>query len=645
MKPEIRAAAVAFAVLLLAPMLSALPARAASPAPVAIRADDTAIAAFFDAFLVEQRDEMRIPGAAIVVVRDGRTVFAKGYGVADVASGEPINVERTLFRAASISKLLPWVLAMQLVEQGRLDLDADVNDYLDFRIAPSHGRPITMRHLMTHTAGFPERFHGVFDPDLATPLGRKLADNLPERTHPPGAVVAYSNYGAALAGYIVERRHGEPWERIVEEQVFAPLAMRHSTVAQPVPPAMQASLASTYHYGNPAPAPFRTTPLVPMGALTASAADMGRLLALFVDGARGIDGIVSAATLRRMMTLEQPLGPALADGMGLGLLVGDYRGVRYAGHAGNMEALATDLEVLPAHGIGWYYVFTSQGAYEDARAVREKLLHAFVDRFAAPLRPLPEAADATVASTAAEVAGIYLSTRRIHRGPLMFSGLMNTTDVVAEADGSLRIESSGKRTHWIPVAPDRFVDRATGIGLSATRDADGIVQGIGSAALYPAAVFERRPPWVAAVPALAAFSFGTVLLAALVRPAVWLVETWRSRRAGKAAPPVPASARRARVAFWLLFATLLGWGGVGLSLAIDFGSLFTLPALVRLPLAAMTLASAPLAALLVFDAARRWRDPIHGGRRRFGATLVAAAAIGTAALLYGLQLWRFTPTW
>ena len=116
-------------------------------------------------------------------------------------------------------------------------------------------------------------------------------------------------------------------------------------------------------------------------------------------------------------------------------------------------------------------------------------------------------------------------------------------------------------------------------------------------------------------------------------------------RAGNAAPPVPASARRARVAFWLLFATLLGWGGVGLSLAIDFGSLFTLPALVRLPLAAMTLASAPLAALLVFDAARRWRDPIHGGRRRFGATLVAAAAIGTAALLYGLQLWRFTPTW
>lgn len=620
--------------------------RAAStetPGPAA--SDDTALAAFFDRYMTSKMEELGIPGGAVVVMRHGRTILARGYGYGDTASRRPVDVENSLFRAASISKLLPWLLTMQLVEEGRLDLDRDINAYLDFRIPDAFGRPITLRHLMTHTAGFPERFHGVFNPDVTSPLGETLRTNIPERIYPPGSVVAYSNYGAGLAGYIITRLRGQPWERLVEERIFHPLGMRRSTVAQPVPAQWRRLLTSTYHWGSDRPAEFRTTPLAPMGSLSASAGDMGRLLAMLMNEGAGPHGrILSPRTFRRMISLDRPLAAGLPDGMGLGFFVGQYRGVRYAGHGGNMSTLATDIEILPDHGIAYYYVFNSQGVNEGARRVRDELLRQVIDRFAASQG---RRIVARGPSSAADVAGSYLSTRRMFSGPLMFSGLMNTTEVGAAPNGGLRIESSGVTTEWLPDGHDRFVHAESGIALRATRGPDGEVARIASAALYPAAEFERAPALVHVVPPLAAFSFGILFLSLLLRPFVALIRWLRGRRPGAVRPEPPAWRVQcwARTAYWTVIAALLGWAVYGVILAVDFAILFATPWPVRAGLALLTVLSAPCAAILAIDAALCLRDSSRSWITRIGKVPVAAAAAGAAALFYGLDVVNPSAGW
>jgi CubicO group peptidase (beta-lactamase class C family) len=591
---------------------------------------------------------LELPGGAVVVVRDGRPILARAYGYADLRTRRPIDLERSLFRAASISKLVPWLLVMQLVEEGRLDLDRDVNAYLDFRIPDAFGRPITMRHLMTHSAGFPERFHGVFDQDLSQPLGKRLRDNIPERVYAPGTTVAYSNYGAALAGYIVERLRGAPWERVVAERFFAPVGMRHSTVAQPVPPALRPFLVSTYAYASDKPGQFRVTPLAPMGSLTPTAGDMGRLLATLIRGGQGEGGrLVSPETLKRMFALDKPLGPGLPDGFGLGFLVGEYHGVHYAGHAGNMTTLATDLELLPDHGLGWYYVFSGQGPGEQARQVRDDLLKAAIDRFAGgPVAPVR----AQGPSSAAEVEGRYVSTRRIFSGPLMFSGLLNTTEAVAEKDGSMRVSSGGGETRWLPAGRDRFVEEKTGIPLAVTRGADGRVERIASAALYPAAEFERASWLVIWVPIVAAFSFSALFLA-LIAKGIGRLVARRRRRRGREAPaaemPVGvAQVRRwARLGFRAIMLTLLAWALFGIALAVDFTLLFSAPAPLRWLLGLASLLTLPGALLLLADASLAWRDPSRRWPMRLGAAVTATGALGLAWLFFTLDVVNLSANW
>src|SRR3974377_2176715 len=164
-------------------------------------------------------------GACVLIVKDGRVLFAKGYGFSDVKSRKPVTVEATLFRPGSISKLFTWTAVMQLVEQGKLDLDRDVNSYLDFKIPATFPQPVTLRSLMTHTPGFEEQIKDLIN-DEGSPmvsLHDHLARHMPEGIFPPGTPPAYSNYGASLAGYIVERVSGKPFNEYVEENIFKPL--------------------------------------------------------------------------------------------------------------------------------------------------------------------------------------------------------------------------------------------------------------------------------------------------------------------------------------------------------------------------------------------------------------------------------------
>src|SRR5215510_12565874 len=195
--------------------------------PAAHEITDADLAAFIGPLIETQLARLKIAGAVVVVVKNGSTLLARGYGYADVESRRSMTADKTLVRPGSISKLFTGIAAMQLVEQGKLDLDRDVNDYLDFHVpTPTGGVPVTLRRLMTHRAGFEEHVKGLFSADrVPEPLGHWLMRSLPRRLFPGGDVPAYSNYGMALVGYIVEPAAGKLHPDYVAEHILQPLGM------------------------------------------------------------------------------------------------------------------------------------------------------------------------------------------------------------------------------------------------------------------------------------------------------------------------------------------------------------------------------------------------------------------------------------
>ena len=142
--------------------LPSLPATGAKRAPELGRAD---LESWLDGLLPYAMGAGDVAGAVVIVVKDGQVLLQKGYGYADVEAKQPVDPQRTLFRAGSIAKLVTDTAVMQQVELGRLDLDADINTYLDFHIPDAFSKPVTLRTLMTHTAGFEELLRGLMQSD------------------------------------------------------------------------------------------------------------------------------------------------------------------------------------------------------------------------------------------------------------------------------------------------------------------------------------------------------------------------------------------------------------------------------------------------------------------------------------------------
>ena len=285
------------------------------------------------------------------MVKDGQVLFQKGYGYADVEAKQTVLPDQALFRPGSISKLFTATAVMQLVEQGKLDLDRDVNGYLDFAIPKTYSDPVTLRQLLTHTAGFEETLKNLFvahESDIK-PLRTYLVNQMPARIFPPGKVPSYSNYGFTLAGYIVERASGEKFERYVDNHILKPLKMNNSTFDQPLPPQLGPQMSKGYLNGAQKPRDFELVQAAPAGALSTTAADMTRfMLAFLQDG--NVDGvsILKPETVHQMQTRQFELNPMIC---GLGLTFMEYwlSPVRVIGHGGRaVGKLDCEVRGLPA---------------------------------------------------------------------------------------------------------------------------------------------------------------------------------------------------------------------------------------------------------------------------------------------------------
>ncbi|MEA2093129.1 MAG: serine hydrolase domain-containing protein, partial [Pseudomonadota bacterium] len=297
-----------------------------------------------------------IPGATVALVGDGHVLHLNGYGYADRESRIPVSADRTLFGTGSVSKLFTWTAVMQLVEQGRLDLDRDVNDYLpELRIPATYPRPVTLTHLMTHTAGFEERAFGFYARSAAdlVPLQMFLADHLPARVYPPGEVSAYSNYGAALAGHIVARASGMPFERYIETRILSPLGMSRSSFRQPLPPALAPDLATGYR-GKSNLAGYGWYQARPSAALRTTATDMAQFMRAHLQQGRLGDTLIlqpaSSAAMQRRQFSNHPA----VSGMTYGFQELQRGGQRILWQPGDTLFYTAALFLLPEPGLGLF---------------------------------------------------------------------------------------------------------------------------------------------------------------------------------------------------------------------------------------------------------------------------------------------------
>ena len=254
--------------------------------------DPIQVGAFVDGIVIPQMRKNHIPSGVVTLMKGGKIVFSKGYGYQDVDKQIPVNPDKTLFRPGSISKLFTWVSVMQQVEKGNLDLDADVNEYLKtFQIADTWpGQPITLRHIMSHTAGLEDGGLGyliITDPDRIVPLAESLAHYIPKRINPPGKHTAYSNWATALAGLIVSNVSGVEFNEYVRHNIFDVLEMKSATFVEPLPENLANNMAKSY--GWAAGKYFEKKPEIianfgPAGSLTASSHDMVQFAKAILGG-------------------------------------------------------------------------------------------------------------------------------------------------------------------------------------------------------------------------------------------------------------------------------------------------------------------------------------------------------------------------
>jgi CubicO group peptidase (beta-lactamase class C family) len=526
--------------------------------------------AWLDGYLPYALSSGDIAGAVVVVVKDGQVLTQRGYGLADIASRKTVDPAQTLFRPGSVSKLFTWTAVMQQVEAGKLDLDADVNRYLDFNIPAKDGKPVTLRQLMTHTAGFEEQVKSIigFDRAKVPAYDALLKRWVPERIYSAGTMPAYSNYGASLAGYIVERVSGEPFDTYVERHIFAPLGMTNSSFRQPLPKRLQAMMATGYQSASGDPMKFEYVGPAPAGSASSTGADMAKFMVAHLNQGQGL---MRPETARLMHTSALTILPRV-NRMLLGFYEMNVNGHRALGHGGDTVAFHSDLMLMPDDNVGVFISMNSRGKAGASNHIRSQLMEQFADRyFPGPVdkRRVP---DAAAKEHARMMAGTYVSSRGSQSNFLSLVGLLGQAKLSVDAKGRLVApvwpNPSGGTRQWVEVEPFVWMD-ANGHEKLAAEVKNGEVTRFSEDTFSPFMIFYRAP-WYqssALLTPLLGFAFLVLLLTALL----WPVRALVRRNYGQKLV-LEGNAKRAhllsRLAAVAILVVLAGWfGGVTMMLS------------------------------------------------------------------------------
>lgn len=444
---------------LIAPMLLlAAPAQAAEPvqlprAEVSTTLDErvAGLEDFIDGTMAMGIANREVAGAVFVLVKDGEVVFQNGYGFADFEARKPVDPARTLFRPGSVSKLFTWTAVMQLVEQGRLNLDDPVERHLDFAIPDTFPEKITVRHLLNHSAGFEDGYKDMFvgSPDEYQELGPWLASHIPARVREPGVEISYSNYSTAIAGYIVQRISGEDFSDYIDRHIFRPLGMTRSTFREPLPKGWENDVAVGYEWED---GRFEAQPaeliynIAPAGSLSSTGTDMARfIMAHLQDGRLGDARILQADTARQMRARLAANSPGL-PGIAHGFLEGRATNPRIIGHGGNTGEFHSNLLLIPEANVGFFISVTGG---DEASLARSELSAMVVERLV-PTERLPKWAGAPDEL----VEGTYRTNRRSYTDHRVNPASL--IQVSREGEQGLSVTIQGETILWEQVGPGTY---------------------------------------------------------------------------------------------------------------------------------------------------------------------------------------------
>ena len=525
-----------------------------------------------DSAIVKSMNEYSVPGAALAVVRDGKIVQIRGYGCANLEKNVAVDPERTVFHVASVSKPFVSLAVAQLAAKGTLDLHADVNKYLRTMQVPNGwGKPITLHNLLTHTAGLEESVVGYAarTPADIRPLGEFLAAKLPKRGWPPGDMTGYSNYGYALAGYVVESVSGKSFADYERDEILAPLGMTHSSFMQPMPDELARDAAISYRCLTESCIPiapdYRSA--YPPGGLVTTASDMSRYL--FAQLGDSVDGkrVLSDSVLRLLDERQFSHDSSLA-GLTYGFSEDQLLGVRSLSHAGGASGYTSFVVLVPTQRFGVFVVANGGGTRFGAETL-EAVAKAWMPA------PSAVAQNVTVAGVdPVDPTGAYRLTRYAHRGlenlPMLFNGQLHVTRVSSDTISVIGLGDANGL--YVAVASNAW-QRVGGAERVAVRVANGkVTHFFGSQSFFgttfPGA-FEKLTwfdapgfvnealSYVIAIPLLA------ILAWPIVAAIVWLIRR-RTRFVTEFREPLGANWRALAIAAAVAFTALGLWFGFGL---------------------------------------------------------------------------------
>lgn len=583
-------------------------------------ADSVELEAWLDGFLEAGMAEDHVAGATVSVVKDGQLFFSKGYGYADEEARIEVDPAVTLFRIGSVSKLFVWTSVMQLVERGMLDLDEDVNTYLnDIEIPDDYDEPVTLSDILTHSAGFEDHVIGLFG-DSATdlrPLGEVLAEQLPDRVRPPGEVSSYSNHATGLAMYIVEVVSGTPWEQYIQENILDPLEMEHFTFSQPVPSRLANDASKGYRWTGSgfSEQDFEFVPLAPVGAASASAEDMARFMIAHLqlgefEGRR----ILEESTALEMQSVLLRHAPGM-NAMLHGFAELSRNGEWIVGHGGDTFWFHTQFAFMPDRNLGIFVSTNSETGNPTA------VLNGFIDRyFPAEQEVLTPPDD--FEDRAGQFTGAYRANRFSHTDVTKLGALASSISVTSGGDGTLRLSTTGD-ARWIETEPLTFQQEHETAVIAFRQDDGGDTSHLFFGAA-PYLAFERTP--LLENPNLHAWMAGIALLMFLCTVVIWpLSGFFRIRFAAE--PRQPRLSGLARFIAWgasLCF--LLASAGVLMVVSdanqLALGNTGTLGGVLWLPVI-----GAALGIWTVLYALYAWYDGAGTKAGRVALTLLAFACL------------------
>ena len=603
---------------------------AATPAPRGLR-DRAELEAFMDGVMAAQLREHHIAGATVSVVKDGGVFFAKGYGSANVRQQRSVAADSTMFRIGSVSKLFTWTAVMQLVEQGKLDLNADINKYLDFKIPATFPEPITLTHVMTHTPGLEEDPRDLFTEDSShiTAMGKWLPAHMPTRVRPPGTYAAYSNWATAAAGYIVERVSGMPFDEYVDKHILEPLGMTQTTSHQPLPARYATHMSEGYEWkaGDYEPHKWEMiTGAWPAGSVSSTATDMAKFMLAHLNGGEYSGRrILTPATTEKMHTRVFSHDPRV-NGFAYGFYEKSSHGVRIIGHGGDTQWFHSDLALIPSEDVG---VFVSYNTNTGGQLSFSPFLGQFLDHYFP--EPRPAVASKATKEQLQRFAGEYTANRMSYSTFMKVAALAGVMSVGVGDSGLLTANVMGQTMRLAPVDSLLFRDVLSGEPIAFRAEGGRITHAF--VGMAPMMAMEKRA--ALSSPRLHMFVLGLGVVVFLLTAGAAVIRrfTPKERR------PLPLPGRAVVVGLSLAF--LIGVGAIAAT-AVNFEDLLY-NRLGKLKLAlALPVIGAVLTIVAVVAAVRQWQTGTgtRWERLRYSAVVVIALLFVWSLNSWNLLGWR-----